>query len=391
MLTRTDSIDYALTAIACFLYVVSTYHEEDSALETPLWLAEIVVSAALLIIYVVRLQAAHHPLEHARTPGALLDLLTTAPVLVALIFMPQEAVKDVRILRVLRVLRTFTLAAELSLQPVYQQAVVIALTIVSVIYISMCSFPLLENLDNPHECMRSDAQSHASHVSTGAIYSRVLCGTRRLGSRVCRLSTSRLALFCHHHYYRKAPRLDHPSHMHFASCSLPCSLDTQTVGYGDITPTTTLARMYALLMVTTTFVLLPLQTSKLIELLTTRDVFASTFRPSPRQPHILIFGHASLHSITLFREHLLVSGSSSSAQSSSKRPIRAGALVVVSPAPPDVQVQQLLAQQGSPRWLTWLVGSALSTSDLARAAADQAVVRAADRRLGPRRPCPCLL
>ena len=44
-----------------------------------------------------------------------------------------------------------------------------------------------------------------------------------------------------------------------------------TVGYGDITPQQTISRMAALLMVSTTFVLLPLQTSKLIELQLRRD------------------------------------------------------------------------------------------------------------------------
>ncbi len=126
--------------------------------------------------------------------------------------------------------------------------------------------------------------------------------------------------------------------------------------------------MFSVLMVTTTFVLLPLQTSKLIELLTTRDPFAGGFRPSARQPHIVIFGHVGLHSIGLFREHLLIKHDSHNVG-----PPATGAIVVVSPSPPDAQVQQLLTQQASPRWLTWLVGSALSRSDLARAAIDQAV------------------
>lgn len=54
-----------------------------------------------------------------------------------------------------------------------------------------------------------------------------------------------------------------------------------TVGYGDITPQSTEARLASLLMVATTFVLLPWQTSKLIELLSSRDPFAASFVCTP--------------------------------------------------------------------------------------------------------------
>ena len=50
---------------------------------------------------------------------------------------------------VLRVLRTFTLANELSVQPVSRQTLTIGLTLFSVIYISTCIFPLLDSLGEP--------------------------------------------------------------------------------------------------------------------------------------------------------------------------------------------------------------------------------------------------
>ncbi len=146
-----DNVDYVLTAVACSLYVVSTYLEADTAMDTTLWAAEVVVSTGLFLIYLGRLSAAHHPLEQALTPGALIDLVTSAPVLFTLLFLSQEALKHMRILRVLRVLRTFAIAAELSMQPVNQQVLVVALTVVSVVYISACTFPLLEDFENPHE------------------------------------------------------------------------------------------------------------------------------------------------------------------------------------------------------------------------------------------------
>ena len=82
-----------------------------------------------------------------------------------------------------------------------------------------------------------------------------------------------------------------------------------TVGYGDITPHTTAARLLSLLMVTLTFVLLPLQTSKLIELMNARDPFGATFRSSRRRPHILICGRVSATTLRHFQEHLCAGSS----------------------------------------------------------------------------------
>ena len=79
-----------------------------------------------------------------------LDFVTSGPVLVFLLFLPHSLSSWVRMLRILRVLRTFSVAAELSVQPVARQALVVGLTLISVIYISTCLFPLLEYSENPH-------------------------------------------------------------------------------------------------------------------------------------------------------------------------------------------------------------------------------------------------
>ena len=82
-------------------------------------------------------------------------------------------------LRILRVLRTFTLAAELSVQPVAKQALFVGVTLFSVVYISMCSFPLLEHptLATPHtEFPLHVRQSHTR-------------GTCRLDTCTCQLLT----------------------------------------------------------------------------------------------------------------------------------------------------------------------------------------------------------
>jgi hypothetical protein len=151
-----DLPDVCLTVFSLLLYVTSTYFE-SSCWDTKLpcfsffWGLEVTTSAGLLAIYAQRLRRSAAPLAFALTPGMILDLLTSAPVLYVLVLLPHDKSSWVRMLRVLRVLRTHTLAAELSVQPTGKQALVIGLTLFSVIYISVCLFPLIEYETNPHE------------------------------------------------------------------------------------------------------------------------------------------------------------------------------------------------------------------------------------------------
>ena len=77
-----------------------------------------------------------------------------------------------------------------------------------------------------------------------------------------------------------------------------------TVGFGDITPATTQGRLFCLAMVATTFVLLPLQTSKLIEPISARDPLAARFAPSRHRPHVIVFGSPSAATLQHFAAQL---------------------------------------------------------------------------------------
>ena len=248
-----DILDTSLTLGSCVLYVLSTYVERDSqvqtALEFGMWVTEVVISAALLSLYLRRLFCAASLLDFARSPSSLLDLATSAPVLLFLLVLSTEDARWVRILRVLRVLRTFGLTAELQARPVAQQTLTVGLTIVSVIYISTCIFPFLEaGLDAPPE------EAFEAFPWHDMLYFVIITIT--------------------------------------------------TVGFGDITPATTQGRLFCLAMVATTFVLLPLQTSKLIELISARDPLAARFAPSRHRPHVIVFGSPSAATLQHFAAQL---------------------------------------------------------------------------------------
>ena len=153
-----DAIDVALTIFSIALYIVETYlsggerslrmvtrcgaaRERVANRVMPLpnptrifqrvctgdvmlgeiWLAEVLTSTSLLAFYGYRLCSSTAPRDFCFTPGAMLDLATSAPVLLTLLLAPPSSLHAVSILRVLRVLRTFSFAAELTLQPVTKQ------------------------------------------------------------------------------------------------------------------------------------------------------------------------------------------------------------------------------------------------------------------------------
>ncbi|KAL1525506.1 hypothetical protein AB1Y20_020362 [Prymnesium parvum] len=341
-----EAFDTFLTLLSCTIYVVETYlFNQDEALFY-VWVTEITISACLLALYVFRVCCSSEPLRTMLSVSGMLDLVTSMPVLVTMLLDP--SLRAVSVLRVLRVLRTFTLASDLVIQPVAKQALVVALTTLSVVYIAACLFPLLDS--DPED----DRRPYEAFPFHDSLYFVIITIT--------------------------------------------------TVGYGDITPQSTPARLAALLMVATTFVLLPWQTSKLIEVFSFRDPFAISYTSSSRRPHVVLvctrglsvtsltdlaaqteslrcFTYAAplhhAHSLLITEpEAFLLVAQLRLLPDSRKGMAKPGIelqLVVLSSTPPCPLTRAVLAKQQEPRRLHWLVGSALSRQDLMRADASNAL------------------
>ena len=235
-----EAVDTVLTVSSCALYVLETYLENDGHQTRVLWvwLSEVVISASLLLLYVIRVCSSLHPLETLVSPGAILDLVTSAPVLVTLLLAPYS-MRAVSILRVLRVLRTFSLAADLTLQPVAKQV----------------TRPRTRTAWGPHGVARASVQC-SSRTCTAAHCSTAL--TRTVQALVVALTTLSVVYIAACVFPLidladdddRGPYEAWPFHdsLYFVIITIT------TVGYGDITPQSTTARLASLLMVATTFV-----------------------------------------------------------------------------------------------------------------------------------------
>lgn len=65
--------------------------------------------------------------------------------------------------------------------------------------------------------------------------------------------------------------------------------------------------MASCLMLMMTFIILPIQSAKLIEAITERDPFGGSFRGTARRPHLLIIGRVSAATLRHYKEALLIS------------------------------------------------------------------------------------
>ena len=109
------------TLVSCTLFILETYLDGDSPAASAVWLTEVFISASLSVLFTLRVLISSQPWDIAMNPSGLLDLATSVPVLLLLLLAP-PSMRAVSILRVLRVLRTFTLTADLTIQPVKKQA-----------------------------------------------------------------------------------------------------------------------------------------------------------------------------------------------------------------------------------------------------------------------------
>ncbi len=135
-----------------------------------------------------------------------------------------------------------------------------------------------------------------------------------------------------------------------------------TVGYGDISPVTTLGRIAAMAMIGFAIISVPKMTNTLIEKMSLQSVYArAVYTPKSRTSrHIVICGDLSSTSLTDFFEELFHEDHDNADLNA----------VILLPIPPSVEIILMLRDPKYFLSLSYLEGSALVDVDLKRAKAE---------------------
>jgi len=137
-----------------------------------------------------------------------------------------------------------------------------------------------------------------------------------------------------------------------------------TVGYGDITPQTTLGRIAAMAIILIAIISIPKMTNELIEKMSLQSVYMrAIYSPkSTNSKHILICGDLSSTSLNEFFEELYH-------EDHENTDLKA---VILLPMPPTIELLLLMRDPNYSMSLTYLEGSALTETGLKRAKAESA-------------------
>ena len=132
-----------------------------------------------------------------------------------------------------------------------------------------------------------------------------------------------------------------------------------TIGFGDLTPQTTPSRILIMVLILMVIIFVPLQTGKLSELYNSTNRYQrDKYSVYPQNAHVIITGVISYPVIIDFCREYFSNDNS-------------GHVVILSLETPSLEIRRLLRHPYYKDRLFYLCGSALSTADLKRCAANQ--------------------
>ncbi|KAJ1330098.1 hypothetical protein BSLG_009730 [Batrachochytrium salamandrivorans] len=151
----------------------------------------------------------------------------------------------------------------------------------------------------------------------------------------------------------------------FFSISYQCYRDAcrelqRTIGFGDLTPTSSISRIIVMFLIILVIVYVPYQTGKILELYNSLSRYQRvSHQASSNHPHVILSGGITASSLVDFcREYFIAD--------------QLGTIVILNTQEPNIEIRRLLSHPFYRNRLIYLRGDLMSVHDLKRAAAQYA-------------------
>ncbi|KAI9331668.1 hypothetical protein DFJ73DRAFT_856791 [Zopfochytrium polystomum] len=157
-----------------------------------------------------------------------------------------------------------------------------------------------------------------------------------------------------------ASRKSDPSLTHWHDSLYYIMVTFSTIGFGDLTPSSVPSRVVVMLLIVVVIIYVPIQTTRITEIFNSTSSFQrAKFSASKRHGHVILSGRIDYTTIVNFCREFFISDAASH-------------VVVLSPLEPTLETRRLLRHPYYRNRLFYLSGTALSSQDLRRAAAQYA-------------------
>jgi len=363
-----DLMQLSLAFLACAVYVVSQY-PLSLGMTNGLFSTDVIITQFFLLDFFLNWYIHGTFCDFFTEWITMVDILTIIPVYFSLIDTRSSVLSILRCLRILRLIRVFQgIKWVREMGGVQRQIISLLITIVSIVFLATSVVQYVENdihqfaYDCEYINRQTEFEPSCSPVMTVAAY------LAESSSNTCDCAANS----CESKYNPNDTFLEPTA----VRCTALTFFDSfyfiivtmSSVGYGEISPTTSLSQLVVVAFIFSSLILIPMQITELQALIASKSPYRAPYVPNvSHDPHVILCGHVqNKRKLERFFHEFF----------HPDRAVKAAEelhAVILAPNEPTEEIRNLLFSNGYDSRVTYVIGTALNVHDLKSVLADQAV------------------